>query len=490
MDLNLLQAVAIINEAKAYGYYDGMPEHEDQKLEAANGLVKSARQALSAGYKADAVLTILAIADGERATDDAPPWEGPNELPTAVVPAAPVAAPVPAAHEVDVVPVEPVVEAEAESTPEQDHPAEYNRQCVATGCDVANPYAFTSQEECAACGEETKLAVAAVAIVPGTEGAVVHPHPTIAYVDSSFLDPVEKPKRTRRVRHPETGELMTKEERDAQLAVVVHEVVAEPVHVPLEASELKQVGVGASLGDAQQSAPVEPAVRGEEGRDPSGQDDGEVGDPKPERSVAVAETPQEDRDGAGAGDGVKDAEGQPEPVSFQVSVHLSDRSEVEAVMAITSYNDAIDQRIQAKGLPIPGEVQGQPVQLPADFTTISDEEVRRFHSVYHQYLSATTWMLAGEENDLDASSRMADARMDGLLLALKADSKSAVTMLKAEASSDPVLAQWKERVAKHTATVRKLKVLRDYYEASCTRLSREWSMRSGELGSAGGRGVR
>lgn len=134
-------------------------------------------------------------------------------------------------------------------------------------------------------------------------------------------------------------------------------------------------------------------------------------------------------------------------------------------------------------LPIPPDIEGQPEPLPADFTTLSGPEVRRYHSLYHSYLSRASYLLACEESDLDAAHHIyLDHYNRALRTHLGSEAKDTkVTVAKTAASLDDDVVEWRDKEASHQTNVRLLKQLRDYYDSSCTRLSREASMRQAEI---------
>lgn len=142
----------------------------------------------------------------------------------------------------------------------------------------------------------------------------------------------------------------------------------------------------------------------------------------------------------------------------------------------------IDKFLQREGLPIPSEIDWDVKEIPADLTALSEVEVRRMHGQYHAYFSRTLWLLAQEENDLNAAEHLYDMAFAKAIRAIGGDK---ITAAKTEASADPEVVVWKEKMMQHAAAVKKLKALCNIYEASCNRLSREWTMRSEERGTSG-----
>ena len=142
----------------------------------------------------------------------------------------------------------------------------------------------------------------------------------------------------------------------------------------------------------------------------------------------------------------------------------------------------IDKFLQREGLPLPSQIDWDVMEIPADLTSLSEVEVRRLHGQYHAYYSRALWILAQEENDLNAAEHLYDMAFAKAIRAIGGDK---ITAAKTEASAEPDVVVWKEKVMQHASAVKKLKALCNIYEASCNRLSREWTMRSDERGTSG-----
>jgi hypothetical protein len=61
-----------------------------------------------------------------------------------------------------------------------------------------------------------------------------------------------------------------------------------------------------------------------------------------------------------------------------------------------------------------------------------------------------------------------------------ADKNAKITALEAEAAGDPDVRQWNQKKNEHYVQVKLLKALRDTYEQTCDRMSREYTMRGSE----------
>lgn len=156
-------------------------------------------------------------------------------------------------------------------------------------------------------------------------------------------------------------------------------------------------------------------------------------------------------------------------------------TQVEPAPPVPTPASHVDETVP-ENLPIPLAIDGPSMPLPADFTKLSDEEVRRLHSTYHAYHSRAAYLLSQEEAQLSRAGTAHQAAYNRVLAGDGDEAK--VTVRKAQATADPEVAEWAEKMRQHNDKVRTLKMLRDYYETTCTRLSREFTMRSGERDSA------
>lgn len=142
----------------------------------------------------------------------------------------------------------------------------------------------------------------------------------------------------------------------------------------------------------------------------------------------------------------------------------------------------IDEFLTKERLPIPADPDWELLPVPGDFTTLSDVEVRRLHSQYHGYFSRATWLLVQEESDLSAAEHMHSIALSRAIKEIGGDK---ITAAKNEALFDPEVVNWKEKTLEHGSSVKKLKALVAIYDATCNRLSREWTMRSEERNTSG-----
>jgi hypothetical protein len=183
---------------------------------------------------------------------------------------------------------------------------------------------------------------------------------------------------------------------------------------------------------------------------------------------------------------IQEPEYKPELVSDEPVKEPAPKKATKAPKKATQEKQApvleIDKFLQREGLPIPSEIDWDVREIPADLTSLSEVEVRRLHGQYHAYFSRTLWLLAQEENDLNAAEHLYDMSFAQTIRSIGGDK---ITAAKTEASADPEVIVWKEKMMQHASIVKKLKALCNIYEASCNRLSREWTMRSEERGTSG-----
>jgi hypothetical protein len=141
-----------------------------------------------------------------------------------------------------------------------------------------------------------------------------------------------------------------------------------------------------------------------------------------------------------------------------------------------------EAKIAKEKLPIPPEIDGTPPDLPRDISVLSDSQLRRFHSEFHALLARANWLVAVEESDEHAADQIARHYKAMVLrdLTAVADKNAKITALEAEAAGDPDVRQWNQKKNEHYVQVKLLKALRDTYEQTCDRMSREYTMRGSE----------
>lgn len=141
-----------------------------------------------------------------------------------------------------------------------------------------------------------------------------------------------------------------------------------------------------------------------------------------------------------------------------------------------------EARIAKEKLPIPPELEGEPTQLPRDISALSNVHLRRYHGEFYAYLARANWLVAIEESDEYAADQIARHYKAMVLrdLVANAPKDTKITALEAEASQDGRVRKWIKLKNEHYVQVKLLKALRDTYEDSCDRMSREYTMRQSE----------
>lgn len=142
-------------------------------------------------------------------------------------------------------------------------------------------------------------------------------------------------------------------------------------------------------------------------------------------------------------------------------------------------------KIREKGLPLPPEFEGEPPILPRDITVLSDLELRQYQSNLMAAQAQCNWEVAIALGDEDAALKVSEhyfAKRIKTLDKIDVDTRKPKTIpvLEAEASEDPKVVEWRDRLIDNRNTVRLLKSLRDGYLKSIDVISREFTMREAE----------
>lgn len=149
-------------------------------------------------------------------------------------------------------------------------------------------------------------------------------------------------------------------------------------------------------------------------------------------------------------------------------------------------NNEIEELLEAQGLPEPESVDDVEVpKLPIDFTTLTNVELRKFHSIFNALNVRTAWLAGQEESLMQEAEEMAEAILATNMNKVdELDEKGRprkVTMIREEAAQDPEYVKWMNKVLSHRKRYRAFKNLAEGYEKKHKALSREWTMRSGEF---------
>lgn len=476
-------AVAVINEAKTRAIYQGdMPESEGAKLAQANELLTLAEQAKSAGVQAEAVHAVIAAAQQEA---------GATSVEANPFGSAPAAAPAPVAAP----PVEP-------------EPADVTIDTAIPGYDdmkvsdilaamenlndagVAFVKAYEAQD-----GERAKImnfehsqpAAAAPSEPPTMPAPVAAPAPPEAPapvqggVAFSTAQPAEYAST-----EPWAGFKMAKIK---DIMAIVENVfltdgeAAKPLlaHVwEYEKNNKKRDSLINKLTTlAQNGVQVAPQTQPAPAPEPTPA-------PVPEPAGVVAESPFNTPapENAFTQTNPPDmAEPAPAPqVAVAPPVGTSNESQ-DNLAALPGATQRAQAAIAAEGLPIPGPVQ-QPPTLPEDFTALGDVEVRKYQSQFNACQARAHYLLAVAEGHANDAKIVADARTRAFIQATEFPAKTTVTQMEAAANADPEVSHAREVQHEFAELARQHKALRDIYQSTCERLSREQTGRANEHATA------
>jgi hypothetical protein len=132
-----------------------------------------------------------------------------------------------------------------------------------------------------------------------------------------------------------------------------------------------------------------------------------------------------------------------------------------------------------ENLPIPAHIEGDATEMPRDFTSVSDKQIRKLSGEYNAFLARTTYLLGCELSDLMNAEHLLEAARAKALREIDTEKKLA-KVIDAEILADEEVAEWTKRVKEHEQRVTVLKALKEIYSGNVERLSREWTMRQNE----------
>jgi len=169
---------------------------------------------------------------------------------------------------------------------------------------------------------------------------------------------------------------------------------------------------------------------------------------------------------------------------------------IKAILALKSAaidkknEKAIDQYFGGilefhQGLPIPSDPKEEATELPIDFTTLNDKEVRKLHAEYNSYLGRARWLLATATNSLARATHLRD---DAYRKAYKhyntelhlKEMKPTKDLVDSFAKEDEDYKTYDLDVRNEQEKVVIYKALVEIYGGNVDRLSREWTMRTDE----------
>jgi hypothetical protein len=137
-------------------------------------------------------------------------------------------------------------------------------------------------------------------------------------------------------------------------------------------------------------------------------------------------------------------------------------------------------------LPIPKEPDFEYTQLPADYTTLTDLEIRKYSSHNQHYLNRAAYLLSSVSNHFDDANYLKDDAYRKAYVRFNDELEAAGERTTKDLIDSYVRTQDEEfkkydkdaKLAK--ADMVQLKALVEIYKGNVDRLSREWSMRQQE----------
>ena len=166
-----------------------------------------------------------------------------------------------------------------------------------------------------------------------------------------------------------------------------------------------------------------------------------------------------------------------------------DESEPEAYRNLIELAER-EVRQQRSHVP-PAPPQDAKVDLPFDYTELTDKQLQRFYGIYTNLAYHTNYRVLIEEARARLCREAATELFNNLLVNSDKyddhDKQKTMTILEAEVNSDKNVLLWKRRQRKHEAFAKQLHNERDGYNKIVESLSRLESMRHQEFERAGGK---
>lgn len=465
-------AVAVINEAKARSVYAGaMPETDDEKLKKGNELLTMAEEAKNAGVQADAVLAVIAAAHQEPGASSvapnpfggapaAPPTPEPTPAPAPTPPPV-AAAPLPEGVTIDTaIPgYDEMKVADILTAMEKlnDAGIAFVKAYEAQEGERAKIMNFQKHEMVAAPPVEQPIPQAAPA---PPEAPAPASGPVFANVEPTQYETVEPWQGYKKAKIKDimaVVESVFSTNGEAARPLLAHVWSFESANN--ERSSLLNKLKALAENGVQVAPPVAAPAPA----------------PTPEPAGVVAESPF--------------AQAQPEapapatPNLFAPAPTTDPLPNVDAQPVEGGATGAAQAFISNEGLPIPPQV-GTPPELPADFTTLSDVEVRKLSSQFNAVQARAHYLLSISEGHANDAKIAADGLAGRWIEAQTWPAKVTLSEQNSKASNVAEIAQARHTQHEYAEQARQLKALRDIYKETCDRLSREQTGRADEKSTA------
>lgn len=141
-----------------------------------------------------------------------------------------------------------------------------------------------------------------------------------------------------------------------------------------------------------------------------------------------------------------------------------------------------------ENLPIPPHMEAEPPMLPADLTALDDLSLRKLYGQMNAYLARVDYLAIIEKVALDKSAIMAQASYDvARAAAPKVDGEGKRRLAEdvdIDVRANTSYKEWTEKRQQHNERYVELNGLRGIYAQYLSTISREFSMRSEEMGRA------
>lgn len=139
--------------------------------------------------------------------------------------------------------------------------------------------------------------------------------------------------------------------------------------------------------------------------------------------------------------------------------------------------------VRKENLPEPPEIEGDPPILPRDMSKLSDADMLKLLSEFNALRARAIWLISVAEDDLESARTLSNYYEEMAIKKIVDEEGKAgrtASSLKAQAMEDDQVQYYMAKKKEHSSEVRSLKALRDVYDTSCTVISRQWTMRTGE----------
>jgi hypothetical protein len=486
-------AKAVVNEAKSYNVYKGdMPENDGAMLTVANEMVNLAKRALTSGAKGEAVGKVLSAAIQQPSAAPAPAAPAEDDNPFTQAEQAPVAAPAPVAPAAVPTPASPVAEAppvtQGESRTINDIIPDYDDQKVGdilaamqglTDQDIASVKTYEASE-----GERPKILKFEKVEAPTAQEPAVAPPVAAA--------PVPTPEPTPEVANTTTTDPTATATADGEpwAGYTTDKIpeIMEKIEVILASGDTDHIKkTFAAVWNYEASnknrsrllgklkAIADNGMKSTGGTiakdvDPTAPP---VAAPPAAPAVPATETQPDDADVKPQAAFPTTGEVGGQPVNAAPVAQAPAAAPPVAPSAhISATQGAIDATAKSN-LPIPQDIPDDNLEIPYDFESLSNEQVRSLQGKFNAAYAFAHLKVSEHEGFADDAKQYGDKLINDIIAAGQAAGKS-VGEQQAKALGQSPEAQEARRTQNEEAKkAKRFRALADVYYSTCERLSRE-----------------